>query len=188
LLAASVKVSAGWHAPSMVQDDRGRQGKRNDERLHAMSPFGPVAHPLSRSSKNKLAGQLAHIKSTFRRLNSLLGDRPRHAWLFHCARVDGSMMIIVSSARDAAADPPRHQVARRTVRIAQAGARFNRHQPRALTANFSLLALFAGNADAHAKKPHIHTATTAPTQSSLMAKGGPLHDCVHVTFPQMQQP
>ncbi len=46
------------------------------------------------------------------------------------------------------------------------------------------LAVFAGNADVYAKKPHIHTATTAPAQSSSMAKGGPLHDCVHVTFRQ----
>jgi len=47
------------------------------------------------------------------------------------------------------------------------------------------LALFAGNANAytmHAK--HTNTTRTTSTWSSLMAKGGPLHDCVHVTFPQ----
>ena len=43
------------------------------------------------------------------------------------------------------------------------------------------LAVGAGNADAHRHKSHMHT---APALSSLTAKGGPLHDCVHVTFPQ----
>ena len=44
------------------------------------------------------------------------------------------------------------------------------------------LAVFAGNANAH--KAPIHTTRTAQSTSSLTAKGGPLHDCVHVTFPQ----
>lgn len=54
------------------------------------------------------------------------------------------------------------------------------------------LAVFAGNADAHVSKTRIHAAKTyfAPRASFpsrlsyLTAKGGPLHDCVHVTFPQ----
>ncbi len=47
------------------------------------------------------------------------------------------------------------------------------------------LAIFAGHADAHKAPVHksrharIHASFTA-----LTAKGGPLHDCVHVTFPQ----
>jgi hypothetical protein len=59
------------------------------------------------------------------------------------------------------------------------------------------LAVFAGNADAHVSKKRIHAPKMAlglsslpardgiaPRLSSLTAKGGPLHDCVHVTFPQ----
>jgi hypothetical protein len=44
------------------------------------------------------------------------------------------------------------------------------------------LAVFAGNANAY--RAPIHTTRTAQSMSSLTAKGGPLHDCVHVTFPQ----
>jgi hypothetical protein len=55
------------------------------------------------------------------------------------------------------------------------------------------LALFVENGHAHERKAPahaymyvnrspIHVAT--PTWASLRAKGGPLHDCVHVTFPQ----
>jgi hypothetical protein len=44
------------------------------------------------------------------------------------------------------------------------------------------LAVCAGNADAHVHKSHV--TRTASTLTSLTAKGGPLHDCVHVTFPQ----
>jgi hypothetical protein len=43
------------------------------------------------------------------------------------------------------------------------------------------LAIFAGNAYAYKA---IHTTRTVRSMSSLTAKGGPLHDCVHVTFPQ----
>ena len=58
------------------------------------------------------------------------------------------------------------------------------------------LVVFAGNADAHVNKTRIHTAKMARglaplpdgrlelRMSLLRAKGGPLHDCVHVTFPQ----
>jgi hypothetical protein len=51
------------------------------------------------------------------------------------------------------------------------------------------LAIGPGNANAHMHRPHAYKShapmtTTAPTLSSLTAKGGPLHDCVHVTFPQ----
>jgi hypothetical protein len=47
------------------------------------------------------------------------------------------------------------------------------------------LAILAGGADARkAQKAPIRTTGTAPSISSLTAKGGPLHDCVHVTFPQ----
>jgi hypothetical protein len=46
------------------------------------------------------------------------------------------------------------------------------------------LAVCAGNANANAHKLHVHVTRTALTLSSLTAKGGPLHDCVHVTFPQ----
>jgi hypothetical protein len=62
---------------------------------------------------------------------------------------------------------------------------------------FAALAVFAGNADAYVKRAPIHAIhvkNTAPAPSSwslasaspaaLRAKGGPLHDCVHVTFPQ----
>jgi hypothetical protein len=43
------------------------------------------------------------------------------------------------------------------------------------------LALFAGNASAYRA---INTTSSAQTESALTAKGGPLHDCVHVAFPQ----
>ena len=51
------------------------------------------------------------------------------------------------------------------------------------------LAVGSGNANAHMRrphvyKPHVQMTAAAPTRSSLTAKGGPLHDCVHVTFPQ----
>jgi hypothetical protein len=39
------------------------------------------------------------------------------------------------------------------------------------------LAMFAANADAY-------TTRTALNMSALTAKGGPVHDCVHVAFPQ----
>jgi hypothetical protein len=44
------------------------------------------------------------------------------------------------------------------------------------------LVAFAGNASAY--KTPIHTTRSTESASSLTAKGGPLHDCVHVTFPQ----
>ncbi len=44
------------------------------------------------------------------------------------------------------------------------------------------LATFAGNA--YAYKAPIHTVRTVQSMSSLTAKGGPLHDCVHIAFPQ----
>jgi hypothetical protein len=47
---------------------------------------------------------------------------------------------------------------------------------------FTALALFVGNADAYKASTHRIRATSS--LSSLTAKGGPLHDCVHVTFPQ----
>ena len=54
------------------------------------------------------------------------------------------------------------------------------------------LAIFAGNADAHVRKAHVHKVPVYAKQvtpatldmSLLTAKGGPLHDCVHVQFPQ----
>jgi hypothetical protein len=51
------------------------------------------------------------------------------------------------------------------------------------------LAVGSVNADAHMHRPHVYKShaqmtTTARTLASLTAKGGPLHDCVHVTFPQ----
>jgi hypothetical protein len=61
------------------------------------------------------------------------------------------------------------------------------------------LAVFAGNADAHVNKTRVHTTKmargmaplpdggsgwTTSRLSALRAKGGPLHDCVHVLFPQ----
>ena len=49
---------------------------------------------------------------------------------------------------------------------------------------FAALAVFAGSANAYVKKSRIHTAMAASSQSWLRAKGGPLHDCVHVIFPQ----
>jgi hypothetical protein len=44
------------------------------------------------------------------------------------------------------------------------------------------LAAFAGNA--YAYKAPIHTTRPAQFMSPLTAKGGPLHDCVHIPFPQ----
>jgi hypothetical protein len=46
------------------------------------------------------------------------------------------------------------------------------------------LAAFAGNANAYRHKAPVYKPGPAPAMSRLMAKGGPLHDCVHVTFPQ----
>jgi hypothetical protein len=46
------------------------------------------------------------------------------------------------------------------------------------------LAICAGNADAYVHKSQTQMARKALTPLSLTAKGGPLHDCVHVTFPQ----
>jgi hypothetical protein len=57
------------------------------------------------------------------------------------------------------------------------------------------LAVFAGNASAYVRKPIYRPhaqALSSPelyrpqerTLAALSAKGGPLHDCVHVTFPQ----
>jgi hypothetical protein len=61
------------------------------------------------------------------------------------------------------------------------------------------LAAFAENADAHVNKTRVHPTNmargmaplpvggsgwTASRVSALRAKGGPLHDCVHVPFPQ----
>jgi hypothetical protein len=60
------------------------------------------------------------------------------------------------------------------------------------------LAAFAGNADAYVKRAPVYAKKIAPTRSlplsslplsslsmsALRAKGGPLHDCVHVLFPQ----
>jgi hypothetical protein len=51
-------------------------------------------------------------------------------------------------------------------------------------AALAALAVLAGSANAHVKKSRIHAAMTASPQSWLTVKGGPLHDCVHVTFPQ----
>jgi hypothetical protein len=57
-----------------------------------------------------------------------------------------------------------------------------------------VLAVFIGNADAYGKRASVHTKKVAPALASvslssrslaaLTAKGGPLHDCVHVLFPQ----
>jgi hypothetical protein len=44
------------------------------------------------------------------------------------------------------------------------------------------LAVFSGNAIAHTTP--IHTTRTAWSLASLTVRGGPLHDCVHVAFPQ----
>jgi hypothetical protein len=44
------------------------------------------------------------------------------------------------------------------------------------------LAVFVGNANAY--RGPVHMTKSASTFSSLTAKGGPLHDCVHITFPQ----
>jgi hypothetical protein len=55
------------------------------------------------------------------------------------------------------------------------------------------MALFAGNANANVRKAHDHAyayVNRSPMQVaqrtwvSLRAKGGLLHDCVHVIFPQ----
>jgi hypothetical protein len=50
------------------------------------------------------------------------------------------------------------------------------------------LMAFAGNASAHIHKSRhhmtVHMTKTAPTLALLTSKGGPLHDCVHVPFPQ----
>jgi hypothetical protein len=50
------------------------------------------------------------------------------------------------------------------------------------------LAVFSGNASAYVERTPGHTEKVAPARSpslaSLRAKGGPLHDCVHITFPQ----
>jgi hypothetical protein len=55
------------------------------------------------------------------------------------------------------------------------------------------LALFVQNANAYARKAHAHAYAhvnqspihvAEPAWASLRAKGGPLHDCVHVQFPQ----
>jgi hypothetical protein len=46
------------------------------------------------------------------------------------------------------------------------------------------LVAFAGNASAHRHKWRVHMTKIAPTLALLTSKGGPLHDCVHVTFPQ----
>jgi hypothetical protein len=73
-------------------------------------------------------------------------------------------------------------------------------QVKTLIATFALaaLAVSAGNANAYVNKSRIHKAyghvnkspiqaatTVRPEQfAPLTAKGGPLHDCVHVAFPQ----
>ena len=73
-------------------------------------------------------------------------------------------------------------------------------QVKTLIAIFALaaLAVSAGNANAYVNKSRIHkayghvnespirTATTVRAEqfAPLTAKGGPLHDCVHVAFPQ----
>jgi hypothetical protein len=44
------------------------------------------------------------------------------------------------------------------------------------------LAVFSGNANAY--KTRTHATRTVRSLSSLTARGGPLHDCVHVAFPQ----
>jgi hypothetical protein len=59
---------------------------------------------------------------------------------------------------------------------------------------FAALAVFTGDADAYGKRAPVYAKTIAPVPpparlssaklSALRAKGGPLHDCVHVLFPQ----
>jgi hypothetical protein len=52
---------------------------------------------------------------------------------------------------------------------------------------YAVPALWAGNANAHVHKSPVHKSyvqATALTLSSSSVKGGPLHDCVHVIFPQ----
>jgi hypothetical protein len=46
------------------------------------------------------------------------------------------------------------------------------------------LAICTGRANAHVREAPVHMTRTASTLSSLKIKGGPLHDCVHITFPQ----
>ena len=58
----------------------------------------------------------------------------------------------------------------------------------------AVLAVSAGDANAYVKRASIYTKRVAPALASLSlssrsmaalrAKGGPLHDCVHVLFPQ----
>jgi hypothetical protein len=73
-------------------------------------------------------------------------------------------------------------------------------QVKTLIATFALVALAvsAGNAAAYVNKSHIHKAyghvNKSPIQTATTVrpdwfapsptKGGPLHDCVHVAFPQ----
>ncbi len=60
---------------------------------------------------------------------------------------------------------------------------------------YTVLAVSAGNVSAHVRKPvyrpHAQALPSmmvyrpyARSWAALRAKGGPLHDCVHVTFPQ----
>jgi hypothetical protein len=46
------------------------------------------------------------------------------------------------------------------------------------------LMAFAGNASARIHKSRAHMTKSAPTLVLLTSKGCPLHDCVHVPFPQ----
>lgn len=64
----------------------------------------------------------------------------------------------------------------------------------------AVLAVFSGTTSAHVQRAHVHKPIYRPhaqalsslpvyrpygqTWSSSRAKGGPLHDCVHITFPQ----
>jgi hypothetical protein len=48
----------------------------------------------------------------------------------------------------------------------------------------AVLMAFAGNASARIHKSRAHMTKSAPTLVLLTSKGGPLHDCVHVPFPQ----
>ena len=77
---------------------------------------------------------------------------------------------------------------------------FHQAQVKILIATFALatLAVSGGHANADVNKPRMHkaygyrnkspiqTATTVRHEQagSLTDRGGPLHDCVHVTFPQ----
>jgi hypothetical protein len=55
---------------------------------------------------------------------------------------------------------------------------------------FAAVAVFAGNGDAYAHRKPVYAKVYAKklgpvsNMSLLRAKGGPLHDCVHVLFPQ----